>query len=1003
MPTQKAVKGTRKLKRKATKVNNRRRNRGRQPLAFGHFYGQSHKKTRADFDAKRERENEDGRENDLQPSPHKKRRLNEDGSVSHAREAPFGFGQDTEETQRDYELFVEDMNDDGTASDSDDDDDDDDQEASHEREQNPIVPTKPMSAERIVRENERLKSEISHHQNALQSLKDADPEFYQHLQEMDGNLLAFGDDAEYDLGELGDVDEAVEHIQSDQMRKTKQELDGIEDDGVDECIEEYEKEINAELADDNDEEDVVFSDGGSEKDDDKPDAEKAVEPVHDEEEEEEEDDEDAMDDSLFALNVSELQQLIKALEQDNSVDAMQEIIIAFCDFVAVMMNDEGDAKIKISKRSVAVANNAAFQQLLRYCVTKLAPRITKILNITMKQKLQPQNLKTNEQFLPFRGLFLKYFKHLFGFFKDVGDESMQRLFLMHCKQLVHLLLSMSIGMQRLYIKKIAKLWSFGSANVRIDAFVFLYEMGKRMHTDNSDADTQDTTQARLKSVSDTPELLQLFKYMYQSFVTVCKRVSPSTMPGIQFMINCLVEMYSLNPIITYKDAFKRLRSIAFHVKQALFTMDKQLKTAAANNSSKQKKKSVQGTKTKQAKLDTVQSIYNWRFINIIRMWSKVLGAHADRNNSDVHLLYYPFIQICCSVLTLTRSAAYDPGRLILIQSLLDLIQASQRSGMADRRIYAPLAPYLIGIINNPAFAKKINQKKKKQQQKAADKEQQKIDEDEDAKNSDDSDSDDDDDDDVDDEEKAKAKAEKAKAKAEKAANTKVRKRQFNIHYRIKIGHMDFDTPYLHASLVSNAVRLLLVYFSCYSYSISFPEIVFATQVFIRQFLQNAAIPFELKTAVKTLSIKLKENANWISTKRKTVQFSPQDFEKVNAFLALERMSQISPLSKYLKTPQFEALANQCIAGDGGGDDEEEHKNDGDVDGKDLQEQRQQKRKAKKAKNKKLKLKTQTKQNRQKQNEKSVKLLRETYEKQQKSKNVQMMGIGDIVQDLELSD
>merc|ERR1712083_1226601 len=123
------------------------------------------------------------------------------------------------------------------------------------------------------------------------------------------------------------------------------------------------------------------------------------------------------------------------------------------------------------------------------------------------------------------------------------------------------------------------------------------------------------------------------------------------MPGINFMINCMIEIYDLNPIATYKDAFKRLRSIAFHLKQAIQIMAKH---QSKNESTKQ----FHAKKLKQAKLETIQSIYNWRFINIIRLWAKVLGSHSNRKNSDLHLLYYPFIQICCSVLTLTRSAAY---------------------------------------------------------------------------------------------------------------------------------------------------------------------------------------------------------------------------------------------------------------------------------------------------------------------------------------------------------
>lgn len=106
-------------------------------------------------------------------------------------------------------------------------------------------------------------------------------------------------------------------------------------------------------------------------------------------------------------------------------------------------------------------------------------------------------------------------------------------------------------MQRLFFKRITHLWSVGTPNVRIDAFLFLHAIGKRM----ADKD-----------------LLKLLKCMYQAFVVVCKRVSHSTMPGIQFLMNSMMEMYDLNPVISYQHAFHRLRAIAFHVKQAIAIM-----------------------------------------------------------------------------------------------------------------------------------------------------------------------------------------------------------------------------------------------------------------------------------------------------------------------------------------------------------------------------------------------------------------------------------------------
>ena len=108
MPTQKDLKRTRKLKRRADKVNNIRRNKGKQPLSFKHFYKVSHKRNRSEFESRR-------RNDDELQSPNKKRKFNNNKPYQ-PRNAPFGFGKDMDQTEPEYQRFLADIN----ESDSDD-------------------------------------------------------------------------------------------------------------------------------------------------------------------------------------------------------------------------------------------------------------------------------------------------------------------------------------------------------------------------------------------------------------------------------------------------------------------------------------------------------------------------------------------------------------------------------------------------------------------------------------------------------------------------------------------------------------------------------------------------------------------------------------------------------------------------------------------------------------------------------------------------------------------
>ena len=109
MPTQKDLKRTRKLKRRASKVNNIRKNKGKPQLSFKHFYKVSHKRNRSEFES-RHRNN-----NDQLQSPNKKRKFNNNKPYQ-PRNVPFGFGKDMDETEPEYQRFLADIN----ESDSDD-------------------------------------------------------------------------------------------------------------------------------------------------------------------------------------------------------------------------------------------------------------------------------------------------------------------------------------------------------------------------------------------------------------------------------------------------------------------------------------------------------------------------------------------------------------------------------------------------------------------------------------------------------------------------------------------------------------------------------------------------------------------------------------------------------------------------------------------------------------------------------------------------------------------
>ena len=59
--------------------------------------------------------------------------------------------------------------------------------------------------------------------------------------------------------------------------------------------------------------------------------------------------------------------------------------------------------------------------------------------------------------------------------------------------------------------------------------------------------------------------------MYLDYLKNCKFTSPTTLPLINFMQRSLVELYSLDPTVTYQHGFVFLRQLTVHLRTAIQT------------------------------------------------------------------------------------------------------------------------------------------------------------------------------------------------------------------------------------------------------------------------------------------------------------------------------------------------------------------------------------------------------------------------------------------------
>ncbi|OMH86206.1 Nucleolar complex protein 2 [Zancudomyces culisetae] len=101
--------------------------------------------------------------------------------------------------------------------------------------------------------------------------------------------------------------------------------------------------------------------------------------------------------------------------------------------------------------------------------------------------------------------------------------------------------------------------------------------------------------------------------------------------------------------------------------------------------------------------DAYQKVYNWQFVNSLKFWADLLshscGGSAPAAASDaLEPLIYPLIQVVLGVSKLIPTAKYFPLCLHCIEILTQL--------SASTRIYIPVLPLVISIIQSPDFTSK---------------------------------------------------------------------------------------------------------------------------------------------------------------------------------------------------------------------------------------------------------------------------------------------------------
>ncbi|RIB18694.1 Noc2p family-domain-containing protein [Gigaspora rosea] len=343
--------------------------------------------------------------------------------------------------------------------------------------------------------------------------------------------------------------------------------------------------------------------------------------------------------SIPTLTTATLEKLQEAITQSYSLRSLQKLLLAFR--AAAHINDDEEKRYSYKINDAAVFNNLVVI-CLKYTTGVFDHHLTRQNKNLTNEKLP----YTHRKWKTLEPLVKSFLSSILYMLKQVTENDMIYFIVRESEKAVPYYACFS-KLSKHYLKQLLNIWGTAEDKARIAAFLNI---------------------RKLASIAPPPFIDLCLKGIYTTFVQYCKETTIFTIPSINLMCNCAVEMYGINLKSSYQSAFNYIRQLAIHLRNSI------------NNKNE----------------ETFNSVYNWQYIHCIEYWSKVLANYCDQtrestnNKGSLQELIYPLVQVCTGVIRLNITAQYFPLHFHCIRSLIHLIK---KTGT-----FIPLAPYLFDIL-----------------------------------------------------------------------------------------------------------------------------------------------------------------------------------------------------------------------------------------------------------------------------------------------------------------
>lgn len=297
-----------------------------------------------------------------------------------------------------------------------------------------------------------------------------------------------------------------------------------------------------------------------------------------------------------------------AVREDVKLAAIRSLMRAFR--TACHYGDDGGDN---SSTKLSIMSSTVFNKIMLFVLTEMDGILRKMMKLPASggKKEIITDLMLTKQWKTYNHLVKSYLGNALHVLNQMTDSGMISFTLRRLK-FSSIFLAAFPSLLRKYVKVALHFWGTGGGALPVVSFLFLRDLCIRLGSDCFD---------------------ECFKGIYKAYVLNCQFINAVKLQHIQFLQNCVIELFGVDIPTAYQHAFVFIRQLAMILREAL------------------------NTKTKEA----FRKVYEWKFMNCLELWTGAICAYSTE--ADFKLLAFPLTQIISGVARLVPTARYFSLRL----------------------------------------------------------------------------------------------------------------------------------------------------------------------------------------------------------------------------------------------------------------------------------------------------------------------------------------------------